>query len=590
MNLTTNKAVQDMILDIRCTDLSGGALHRGTLKNRTAELLRLRDIRLEFPDTHIVQCGSALVQAETMCGVTGFQPVTDGLRSYGCMGFPATADSPARLIGVLDLRNISAWVELCQTVDGVKPQVIFQMDDVGLSVGGERELPHVVVLEGDTLAALFEQYGRMSGEAMGARISPEPVYGWCSWYYYYGHETEADILANARELKENNVLPAGSVIQIDEGWHHPVEGARRNWGDWVPGAKFPRGMKAVADDLHAMGFQAGLWLAPFSADAASELARQHPDWLVGSGGEGLLEEGENPVCGLDLTHPEVLAFIDATFERVFNEWNFDYVKLDFLMHAMAKGRRFDPSITRTEAMHQALMRIREIAGDRFILCCGSPFGPAVGVADAMRIGFDVGSRWYAPMLPDLWPHGNCAVKPAAYPVIHRQWMNGRWWLNDPDCLVVRGQANRFEPLEFNEHHPGGNVPKDAFGLSEEEAGFWTRLVYAAGTVYILSEVWSELPENRKQLVLKSMQNPGSPFRMMDTSDPNRLQMCSEDGQFFAVFNISDAAIVPSLPSGRGSGLYTEVFSGECLRIKSADRVFPEMPPHSGRIWEWREKR
>jgi alpha-galactosidase len=560
------------------------------IRNDGPDPLRMNVLQREVLPQMDTAGRSVYLQGETMCSATGWFPPADGLRSCGCIGFPAGNGHPAVLLGALDLRCMDIWFELRQEAEGFSVRARFQTDDVPLQPGEIRNLPELVRMKGDSLALLLEEYGRLSGEAMQARVPAKPVFGWCSWYHYYGHETEEDILANARELKQQQVLPPGAVIQIDDGWNRVSGKGPRNWGDWHPGAKFPRGMRAVSDELHAAGFQAGLWLAPFSADAASELAQKHPEWVLQDSVDGLLEEGSNPVRGLDLTHPEVLAFIDATFERVFNEWNFDYVKLDFLMHAMAKGPRFDPSITRTAAMHHALMRIRKIAGERFILCCGSPFGPAVGAADAMRIGFDVGSRWHAPMLPDLWLYGNCSVKPAAYPVIHRQWMNGRWWVNDPDCLVVRGQANRFEPLEFNEHHPGGTVPKEAFGLSEEEAGFWTRLVYAAGTVYILSEVWSELPEDRKQLVLKSMQNPGSPFRMMDTSDPDRLQMCSEDGQFFAVFNISDEAVVPALPSGWGSGLYAEVFSGECLRIKSAERALPEMPPHSGRIWEWREKR
>ncbi|NDD82494.1 MAG: hypothetical protein EBZ53_08040, partial [Verrucomicrobia bacterium] len=70
------------------------------------------------------------------------------------------------------------------------------------------------------------------------------------------------------------------VIQIDDGWNLPCRGHPRNWGDWSPGEKFPQGMRAVADELHSLGFRAGLWLAPFSVDPGSRLAAEHPDWIL----------------------------------------------------------------------------------------------------------------------------------------------------------------------------------------------------------------------------------------------------------------------------------------------------------------------
>jgi len=236
-------------------------------------------------------------------------------------------------------------------------------------------------------------------------------------------------------------------------------------------------------------------------------------------------------------------------------------------------------------MHGALQRIRRIAGDdRFILCCGSPFGPAVGAADAMRIGFDVGSRWHAPMLTDIWPNGNCSIKPAAYSSIYCQWMNGNWWLNDPDCLVVRAQANQWETLAFNEDHPGGTVPQDAFGLDDEEAGCWARLVYAVGTFYMLSEVWSELPQQRKALVIEAINPVPSRFRIIDTDNDAVLMMRSEDRTSFAVFNLSDERVEPSLSSEWSPGIYSEAFSSERLSIAPGTRMIPEMLPHSGRVW------
>ena len=40
------------------------------------------------------------------------------------------------------------------------------------------------------------------------------------------------------------------------------------------------GLKYVVDKIHEKGYQAGLWLAPFSVQKVSLTAKEHPDWLI----------------------------------------------------------------------------------------------------------------------------------------------------------------------------------------------------------------------------------------------------------------------------------------------------------------------
>jgi len=70
------------------------------------------------------------------------------------------------------------------------------------------------------------------------------------------------------------------------------------------------------------------------------------------------------------------------------------------------------------------------AGDEaFLLGCTCPFGPAVGLVDAMRVGPDIGQVWFDGLQPSV-RHGLRLALP-------RFFMHRRFWLNDPDCLVVR---------------------------------------------------------------------------------------------------------------------------------------------------------
>ncbi|MGF1571938.1 MAG: hypothetical protein ACFCU1_02595 [Sumerlaeia bacterium] len=123
----------------------------------------------------------------------------------------------------------------------------------------------------------------------------------------------------------------------------------------------------------------------------------------------LVQSGEAPKIfwesyGLDLTNPKALEFVRETFHRVFHEWGFTYIKIDFLLHAVQPGTRVNQSLTMPQVLRKGLQAIRDVAGDdRFILTCGCPMGAAVGIADGMRIGLDVSHRWYLPLNLSAWP-------------------------------------------------------------------------------------------------------------------------------------------------------------------------------------------
>jgi alpha-galactosidase len=450
----------------------------------------------------------------------------------------------------------------------------------------------LTLYQGSAMQELLGTYATQVAHAMGARplTHPQPIQtGWCSWYYYYGTENEQDILNNINHLKAS--WPELGVIQIDDGWNLPQPGMPRNWGDWQPGAKFPRGMAALAQDIHKAGFKAGLWLAPFTADVASDLLKQHPDWMIQN------DQGQPSIqyntAGLDLSHPEVLAFIRETFERVFHAWQFDYVKIDFLVHAIRPGRRHDPTQTSAQAFHQAMRVIREVAGpERFILNCGSPFGPAIGLADGMRIGFDVSSRW-ALIDPDFkdWPLGNCAILPAAVQSVGRQWMHNRWWQNDPDCLVTRAVGSEPEQEALSRYMGGKFKTDPPYGLSDDEAGFWVRLVWLLGGMSIASEKIDALTPERQALLARAWPPNPHPAQVVDYYEQPDLVLLRSEGPVprIGLFNWGNQplsiALPPSLLGLSGPWKLTEWLTHETLTGTGTLRQLPSLPPHAGRIWE-----
>ncbi|CAE8626853.1 unnamed protein product, partial [Polarella glacialis] len=84
----------------------------------------------------------------------------------------------------------------------------------------------------------------------------------------------------------------------------------------------------------------------------------------------------------------------------------------------------------------------------FVLGCGAPLGPCVGLADAMRISADTAEHWL-PKGPDLpgtrWFFAKDQTNlPSARNMVRntfaRMPMHGSLWINDPDCLILRDEV------------------------------------------------------------------------------------------------------------------------------------------------------
>jgi alpha-galactosidase len=231
------------------------------------------------------------------------------------------------------------------------------------------------------------------------------------------------------------------VFQLDDGW-------QLAHGDWDANSKFPSGMKAVADKISATGRTPGIWLAPFMVSENAQMAKDHPDWLLRDEEGGLARVGitwsGNPL-GLDVTHPEVLKWLDQLIRKV-RGWGYEYLKLDFLYIGGLIGRRYK-DIPREVAYRNALQVIREAAGDAYILTCGAPIVPSLGLCDGIRVGPDVSPFWVnKPLTVWLNNPNDTSTQNAVRTSLHRLWLSPL--LNiDPDVMFFRSSRNWLKPHE-----------------------------------------------------------------------------------------------------------------------------------------------
>ncbi|WP_435195527.1 glycoside hydrolase family 36 protein [Natronomonas sp. EA1] len=297
-------------------------------------------------------------------------------------------------------------------------------DGVTLAPGETREVPTLRVDASRSVSDALSGIADTVAGRMDARVPERAPTGWCSWYHYFTDVTAEDVRENVARLDDWGV-PL-DVVQLDDGY----EAA---FGDWRTLAEGLDDMRALCDDITEAGHTPGLWLAPFYVQADSALVTEHPEWLVTENGEPVDAGARHgPMYALDTTHPGVTEWLTETFETVVDDWGFDYLKLDFLYAAALPGARHE-NVTRAEAYRQGLRTIREAVGDTFLLGCGAPGFPSVGLVDAMRIGPDTAPYWRRAGESASQPAHENAVRN----VLNRQFTHRRLWLSDPDCQLVR---------------------------------------------------------------------------------------------------------------------------------------------------------
>ena len=294
-------------------------------------------------------------------------------------------------------------------------------------------LEPLILLEGNPVETLLEEYAIRAAAQNDACVNPRNPVGWSSWYQYFTELRPADVEKNLRLARRRFPF---EVFQIDDGFEADI-------GDWL---ETKAGFGSLADLARLIknhGFQAGIWTAPFSVSESSELFRRHPDWVVSDTGlaKFCYKNWEKNIFALDTTNPHAKNWLYEIFARL-KKIGFDYFKIDFLFAAAMEGgraRRVSP----VQAYREGLEVIKTAVGSSFILGCGAPLLPSIGFVDGMRVGEDTAPFWKPGMSPLQGPNAYIALK---NPIL-RSFMHKKWWLNDPDCLLLRNRDIGLTPNE-----------------------------------------------------------------------------------------------------------------------------------------------
>ncbi|MFX1409157.1 MAG: alpha-galactosidase, partial [Promethearchaeota archaeon] len=279
------------------------------------------------------------------------------------------------------------------------------------------------------------------------RITLVPI-GWCSWYYYYTKITQEDIIKNLKFFAKNKEHLPIDFIQLDDGYFTEI-------GDYnVINSKFPNGLWWLFQSIKKSGLKGGIWTAPFFAVKKSKLFKNHQSWFLTRSNKLLktcLNWGASQYS-LDLTNVEVLQYLNDFFTKLVFTFKENYTdianhkikffKIDFLHAAVPfKADYKNKTLTRAQLYYNGLRAIREAITDKsFLLGCGAPLGPCVGLVDAMRISYDTAPQWDSNYFESYEIGGGISqpsLKVVLINILFRSFMHKYFWINDPDCLMIR---------------------------------------------------------------------------------------------------------------------------------------------------------
>ncbi len=180
----------------------------------------------------------------------------------------------------------------------------------------------------------------------GGKLPPVPQLAACSSHQFgemINANTENQIFFVDRYLERGINL---DYWWMDAGWYVNKTGWP-NVGTWeVDTARFPGGLRVIADHVHAKGLKTLLWFEPERVTGGTWLAEEHPEWVHGGKKGGLL----------DLGNPEARNWLIEHVDGLLTSQGIDLYRQDFNMDPLGFWRDNDAED------RQGITEIRHVEG------------------------------------------------------------------------------------------------------------------------------------------------------------------------------------------------------------------------------------
>lgn len=326
-------------------------------------------------------------------------------------------------------------------------------------------------------------------------------------------------------------------------------------------------LKAFVDHCHENGQLAGVYSAPYVMWYQPEEMAQH--FVPGTDDTVTYEDitlkkpdGSfygNEVDGcipLDVTHPATKLHVKAQFDR-FKKAGFDYIKLDFLVHASFEGDFYDDSITTgIQAYNSAMQYVNELLGEEmFINLAMSPIFP-YQYANGRRLACD---SYYS-------------IDETEYTlnaVTYGFWEQELYDFTDPDHIVVWGKDGKADEGEARSRATSGVISGTSFLAGDN-------FIAPAGDETEARQRFEDMLANED--VIKAAE-AGKIFQAEIDNDlpraANVYRLACSGREYVAVFNFGSLPAKYEINTGaeNQSCRFKELWSGEEFEAGSTVKVW-----------------
>ena len=178
----------------------------------------------------------------------------------------------------------------------------------------------------DGMASRFHTWLRGTPGRVNPVTKPRP-FTLNTWEAVYFDHNEATLNKLADRAAEVGV----ERFVLDDGWFHLRRDDTKGLGDWVVDpAVWPNGLDALAEHVHGLGMEFGLWFEPEMVSLDSDCAREHPEWILAAPEAVPYREDVSyrTQYVLDLANPAAYRHVHDQMAALIGQLGIDYIKWD----------------------------------------------------------------------------------------------------------------------------------------------------------------------------------------------------------------------------------------------------------------------
>ncbi len=432
----------------------------------------------------------------------------------------------------------------------------------------------------DDICAIFEDYTDELRKKLPCAYGRTDINRtsmiWGSWNDGVFRDINEDIMLEEAKFVSAH-FPTVNWIQLDDGYG--VYSKKLAHGLGVPyegeagvdAKKFPRGFRSMTDYIRTLGVRPAIWIGGFVPHEAP-LYQEHPDWFLDY---SFRVDTTSP---LDVSQPQVQAYMLSALDTFFGKYGFEGVKHDFWSYAF-------------EDSHD-LLKYKDRSGYELRRWWLTQMRSRLGKAAHMQTGCDICMG--NPFLGEFF--SNYRYGPDV--------LSGNW--NNVKCIFLLG-AGVFSTHAGDLFPPNSDSVGILAGLAEHERDL---LIHYCMTTHSMVELGGKLSQFADKAKMKQLKkavcNPnngqdvyfvGFDYRCKTFTYPeilyfNTAHFTAEENnplvplRTVSFFNLDEkektyTVTAQDLKLPEGEYLLTDVWSGEVLALRDIELA---LPAHHSRMF------